>query len=259
MLMGALNWLRTGLSDVRHFGLGAVGWRLRPSGGNRLGTLSVPQFGRIYLRAGDSDLAVIRQTFAAREYQFPAGVAGRFQARYQQIIDSGRVPLIVDAGANIGTASLWFASLFPKALIAAVEPDPGNAEVLRRNIEGRGNIRMFEAAIGGEPGCVALKPAELGWAVQTERSASGLPVVTIDQLCEETGGELFLVKIDIEGFERDLFATNTGWVERCFGLFIEPHDWMLPGEMSSRTFQQVLSNQPFELFLCGENLLYARV
>jgi hypothetical protein len=40
---------------------------------------------------------------------------------------------------------------------------------------------------------------------------------------------------------------------------IEPHDWMLPGQMTSRAFQQAMAAHPFEMFIRGENILYVRV
>jgi hypothetical protein len=90
--------------------------------------------------------------------------------------------------------------------------------------------------------------------------SEGVQVITIDQVCEKTAGdELFLVKIDVEGFESDLFSGDRRWIEKAYAIFIEPHDWMLPGEMTSRSFQEALGNHPFEIFIRGENLLYARV
>ena len=38
----------------------------------------------------------------------------------------------------------------------------------------------------------------------------------------------FLMKLDIEGFEDDLFSKNIGWVDQCLILIIENHDWRLP-------------------------------
>jgi hypothetical protein len=72
-------------------------------------------------------------------------------------------------------------------------------------------------------------------------------------------GEAFIVKIDIEGFESDLFASNTDWLEHTFAVFIEPHDWLLPYEGTSQSFQKALVRWPFDLFLIGENLLYVRL
>ena len=46
-----------------------------------------------------------------------------------------RPSVIIDAGANIGLASIWFASKFPEARILAIEPEKSNYELLVRNVE----------------------------------------------------------------------------------------------------------------------------
>ena len=79
--------------------------------------------------------------------QFP-----RIHAAYQRILGSGRIPVIVDAGANVGAASIWFSTQFPEAHILAIEPNWENAELCRLNTRGRPNVKMIEAAIGSEPG-----------------------------------------------------------------------------------------------------------
>ena len=42
-------------------------------------------------------------------------------------------------------------------------------------------------------------------------------------------------------------------------VIIEPHDWMLPGSATSRTFQRALLERDFELLISGENLVFVRV
>ena len=41
-------------------------------------------------------------------------------------------------------------------------------------------------------------------------------------------------------------------------IIIEPHDWMLPGEGSSASFQKALAKYDWELLIKGENLFYFR-
>ena len=40
--------------------------------------------------------------------------------------------------------------------------------------------------------------------------------------------KLFIVKVDIEGFEQNLFLSNTNWIDNCMLIIIELHDWMIP-------------------------------
>lgn len=42
---------------------------------------------------------------------------------------------IIDAGGNIGLASLWFARAFPEARITTIEPDPNTFAMLATNLE----------------------------------------------------------------------------------------------------------------------------
>jgi hypothetical protein len=70
---------------------------------------------------------------------------------------------------------------------------------------------------------------------------------------------LFIAKIDIEGFEDDLFSDNTRWVDDVEVIIIEPHDWLFPGTGTSRNFQRAISKRPFEVVISGENLVYIRI
>jgi FkbM family methyltransferase len=232
--------------------------RLRPG---TTAAVHVPGIGPVHVRGGNSDVAVLRQVFGKHEYDLvnPAGMRARIQARYEEILAAGRKPIIVDAGANIGASALYFEQQFPAARIVSVEPDPANLEVLRKNVGHRPNHVIRPAAIGSSPGFVSLSGTDVGWAVQTERADQGLPIVTIEDAFAASGGDdPLLVKIDIEGFESDLFEANCDWVAKPYAIVIEPHDWMLPGKMTSANFQKALSTQAMELYIKGENLLYVR-
>jgi FkbM family methyltransferase len=254
--------VRVNLRDVHHFGPTVLGRHLARLKADRIAIVHVPDVGDVQIRAGESDIATLRQVFVGREYDlnWPPRLRDRIRARYEAILAEGGKPIIVDAGANIGAASLWFSAEFPEARIVAIEPDPENAEVLRRNLAARPHHVVMEAAIGGELGHVSLRDEGYSWAIRTERAQAGIPIITMaDAFAASSGDTPFVVKIDIEGFEKDLFATNVEWIESCYVVTIEPHDWMLPGEHTSGTFQAALAAHPFELYIRGENLIYVRV
>jgi FkbM family methyltransferase len=216
----------------------------------------------IYIRPGESDLDVVHEVFFAKHYDIQQeAVRNRVRRRYAEIVDGGKIPIIIDAGANIGASTIWFSRQYPQARIAAVEPDPGNLAMLRRNIRPYGNCSIIDAAIGAEAGFASLSNSgeQLAWSVQTTRSSAGVPVVTIDDAFKASrGDEPFIVKVDIEGFERDLFASNLDWLDRTYVVFVEPHDWMFPGERPSGPLQRAMARQPFELLIAGDNLVYVR-
>jgi len=214
----------------------------------------------VKVRPMTSDFSVLRQIFRNHEYALPnEHVRQQVQKEYARILASGSVPVIIDAGANIGAASVWFQHQFPEAGVVAIEPDPDNARMARINTEHLPQVRVLQAAVGGESGFVTIIKGDAEWAVQTERSTAGCEIVTVaDALATVPGGVPFIIKIDIEGFEGDLFEKNLDWIDETFLVFIEPHDWKLPGQATSRSFQRAFGARAFEIYLQGENLIYMR-
>jgi FkbM family methyltransferase len=213
----------------------------------------------VQLRRGSTDAAVFRQIFRKGDWDFTRfPQAQRVWNAYHAIVRAGERPVIIDAGANVGAASLWFAARFPQASIVAVEPDPDNARMCRLNTKRAGNVTVIEAAIGSRAGAASLQnPQGTPVAVRTLRSsAGGVTVRTVADLAQ--GGRLFIVKIDIEGFESDLFSANTDWLDDVGMVTVETHDWLLPGQFSSRALQRAMAERPFEMLLAGENLFYVR-
>jgi FkbM family methyltransferase len=262
--VGVVNLAKWLILDAKRFGLGFVAHNVHRVLGTELASIPLRGIGSVWVRPMNSDVDTIRQVFGGRDYALdsPAAVGERVRRRYEEILADDRRPIIVDAGANIGAASLWFKHEFPESAIVAVEPDPSNAAILRRNFGNDPHGKVLEAAIGDELGFVTLaagNPEGEGWAMQTERADDGVPVVTIHDAFAAAGdGVPFIVKIDIEGFERDLFRSNTTWLADTYVVFIEPHDWMMPGQHTSQNFQKAMAEHPFELFLKGENLVYVR-
>lgn len=74
---------------------------------------------------------------------------------------------------------MWFNSVYPEARIVAVEPEPDNAEILRRNLADKPCFVVLEAAIGAEPGFVVIESGTKGWGARTAQAQSGTPMVTI--------------------------------------------------------------------------------
>jgi len=262
--LSLLDRLRTNIEDITTFGPQFLLRHLPRVTGAEMAPVHIPGVGIIYLRAGESDVAGVRQIFGSREYDIgaPVKAAGfRINARYRAILEAGRKPVIVDAGANIGAAALWFRKKYPDAAVVAVEPDPGNVRALNCNLTGRHDMIVLAAAIGARSGFVEVKKEKdrLNWTSRTTRAESGIPVVTMtDAFAKVANGVPFIVKIDIEGFESDLFSTNVGWLNDVYMVIIEPHDWMLPGMKSSRSFQVAMGQHDFDIFVLGENLIYVR-
>jgi FkbM family methyltransferase len=256
--MSIFERISVNLSDTAKFGPQFLLRHLPRLTGAEAVIVRLPGKQHIFLRAGESDVAAVRQTFGSHQYtvEFNCQCADRVRRRYQEITFAGHVPIIVDAGANIGAASLWFARHYPQANIFAIEPEPSNFSVLQKNAALAPNINAIHAAIGSKAGFVKVTTPGLGWTAQTERTNEGVPIITMAEVFAQ--GVPFIAKIDIEGFESDLFSTNTEWLSKTYVVFLEPHDWLLPGQCTSRTFQAALGREDYEIYISGELLTYIR-
>jgi hypothetical protein len=170
----------TNISDIATFGPAFL-WRHSPRvTGAYTAAVLIPGFGRIHVWAGESDVAAVRQVFGRRQYDIGIlSVGERINRRYSNILQSGRTPVIVDAGANIGAASLWLAKKYPAAVVVAIEPEHGNFQVLNKNADSEPRIKVVHAASGSTQGFVQLENVGLGWATRTVRGNEGVPVITM--------------------------------------------------------------------------------
>lgn len=208
-----------------------------------------------------TDLKVLAQIYRSEDYNLAR--LRRWpdiDACYRRIGAEGQVPLIVDCGANIGASALYFAEQFPLAKVLAVEPQPGNFELLSRNCAANPRIvpRIvpLKAAVASEDkrGAV-LDPGKGNWSFRvSERTDGDVELVSINSLLARGEGMPFIVKIDIEGFEGELFSRNLEWLDRFYVLIIELHDWMLPRQRSSRSFLRAIGALDRDFVHAGENV-----
>jgi FkbM family methyltransferase len=209
----------------------------------------------IWLRGGTTDPIVYCQVLLQEEYDISSTPQGKeIRRRYEASIASGVEPLIIDCGANIGLASIWFAKTFPKARIIAVEPDESNVELAKKNIATYSNIELVRGAVWDASNSLDIvNPTAGKWAYRVEEATQGsTPAFTIDQISK--GRPILIVKIDIEGSEKALFRSNTEWIDRTDLIAIELHDRIFPNEGTSQTFVKAIAGRCHEITTNGENL-----
>lgn len=202
------------------------------------------------------DIQIVKHLFLHEGYLIQHPNMNNLVTRYNKIIEKNRTPLIIDCGSNRGFTINYFLRLFPHSRIIAVEPDNKNVELAKRN-NSHGDIVFLKACIGSESGRATITDPNQGhWAFRTKVCQQGdLPVITINQLLEESDDLLpLLIKIDIEGFEENLFSCNTEWFDRFPLLIIELHDWMLPGKSTSRPFLSEMGKRNRDFIIHGENV-----
>jgi FkbM family methyltransferase len=174
----------------------------------------------------------------------------------------GLRPLIVDAGANIGASAIYFLANLPNAMVVAVEPDAGNFDLLSKNVAGL-NVKPFHAAISSSPGRARVFDGGTGHSgyrtevlPESDERGDAVDCLSINDIYQShaSGFFPFLVKIDIEGAERELFSANTEWVTRTPLIIIELHDWLLPKDGTSAPFLKCIAQLQRDFIYIGEGV-----
>ena len=70
--------------------------------------------------------------------------------------------------------------------------------------------------------------------------------------------EPFLIKIDIEGGEHNLFSENIDWIDKFKLIIIEPHDWMYPKKNLFNNFLKRISTLKRDFVILNENIISIR-
>jgi FkbM family methyltransferase len=148
------------------------------------------------------DAVVVREIWCENVYEVFDG----------DLSDTG---IVVDIGANIGSFSLYAASLGAKKVIA-VEPEPHNLELLRQNIlENQTHVPDCEFivdthAVGREDSDEAFINDAHGdsQVIRNREMSEGMtkvPMITLDTLFQNNQLEYIdILKIDIEGLEGEV-------------------------------------------------------
>ncbi|WP_213805525.1 FkbM family methyltransferase [Granulicella sp. dw_53] len=212
-----------------------------------------------YRRWSEADALAIQQCFVQRQYDMPTGVHGaNIDRLYQDIVASGRQPLIVDCGANIGTSVAWFSARYPESHIVAIEPSPDNVVILRENAVGL-DVDIREAGIGPHDGHAFLKPCGSDMGYRTTDREEGIAIQMLSLATILAGKPSsrytpFLLKVDIEGAEESLFSGDLTACSQFPLIILEPHDWMFPGKLSSLPFFKFHAEARREFCMNHENV-----
>lgn len=145
-------------------------------------------------------------------------------------------PFIIDCGANIGMATLYFKKyLYPQAEIIAFEPDPCNFSVLQKNIEQNNlaNVTLVNKALSNANGqasfCVDRKGSTSAHIVfgqaKTEEEKQKIMIDCV-RLSDYLDKQVDLLKLDVEGSEGLVLEDleKAGKIGLIKEMFIEFHN-----------------------------------
>lgn len=129
-----------------------------------------------------------------------------------------KADVVVDVGAHVGFYTLLAARRRPEKRIVAIEADPYNAGALRANVRRARvpNVEIVAKAASDRSG-VASYQQNLGTVGSSLiiRHGTGptrtidVPTTTLDEVLGDLSGRALLVKIDVEGAERNVLRGAT--------------------------------------------------
>lgn len=139
-------------------------------------------------------------------------------------------PVIIDAGANIGLATLWLHASYPAAEVHCFEPASENFELLRRNTAGFSWSHCVHTALGAAEGDVrlAMPGGHSDNRIVTEETQADTEVVhctTGAAYLERMGIErVDLLKLDVEGYEAEVVRGFAHVLSRVQAIIGEVHE-----------------------------------
>jgi FkbM family methyltransferase len=205
---------------------------------------------------GSYDLNTFRQVFIKEEYNLEKTPINLLIKKYYK-----KKLIIVDCGSNIGASLNYFFLKFPNSKIIGVEPDLRNFQLSKKNIISD-NIIIYNSAVSSEK-----KNFRIVKPVNGDSRAIRIKEIKGDSNKSLTINEIlkndflkkfspFIIKIDIEGHEKELFNNNTNWISVFPIIVIEIHDWMISKKNISSNFLKKISKiKNKDIFISGENIV----
>ena len=144
-------------------------------------------------------------------------------------------PVIVDAGAHIGMATLYYKMLFPESRIIAFEPVPYNFNILEKNIHENQleNVELFQAVVAPKSGTLRIQEPigegawrsgagiiPKGWKGIQDNQEIKVEAIGIQEILHD---KIDIFKMDIEGMEYEVIRNAGPLLRNVKNWVIEVH------------------------------------
>ncbi len=178
-------------------------------------------------------------------------------------------PLIIDAGAHIGLATLYFKKIFPAARITAIEPNPSSAVLLEKNLWTNliDEVTVVTAALAGDnrPREFFIDTSDDHWfstagfnqgAWNGQQTTNALTVPT-QPLADFLTEPVDFLKMDIEGAELEVLTAARSRLRQIKHLMVEFHP---TADQSLPHLVELLKDYHFEVTLWkdGQDITQAK-
>jgi len=185
---------------------------------------------------------------------------------YWGIGNKDKTKRILDIGSNIGLSVISFLSEYPSAELVAVEPESENFKLLEENIlpyirEDRTLYAIQKAVYSVDRELILRDSGTGSHGFRTvENGNEGrigmIQAISINSLLNQLGwSTVDIIKIDIEGAEKELFESNTEWIGRTRYLIVETHDRFK--DDSTKAVFHALEKYPYKMRVWNQNMLFS--
>lgn len=133
--------------------------------------------------------------------------------------------MILDCGANVGYFACLAHLKFPNATIICWEPDAYNySRLMSQPLLRNDRITCIEAAVSDHDGWSNLCGSGTGGTLTEANSGQRVRTVNLPNWINQNGNFPLLVKMDIEGHERQVIRSMKDHWGRPCTLFLETHE-----------------------------------
>ena len=153
------------------------------------------------------------RTYGVRDWVTLVWNTHIYREHYYEL--STHKPLVIDAGANVGSFTIEIKRAFPEARVIAFEPNPETYQKLKENTKRLHRVRLFQKALSDKNGTTTFFKWRSGtgifldgslrdttapsyWHTNKKTNAISVPTVRLSRFVNRP---VDLLKLDIEGDE----------------------------------------------------------
>lgn len=207
------------------------------------------KYSPLIIRDNTDDIRIFHSIFVKKDYNIPIKIKPKF---------------IIDAGAYVGYSSMYFSSKYPNAKIISIEPEKNNFSTLKENTKNINNIEVINAGLWYKNCLLNIIDRGTGnfgfmlKEISSPPNNASIKSITIKNIMERFGiDEIDILKIDIEGAEKELFLKDSkNWIDKVNIIIIELHDKINDG--CSDVFYSSVSGIKWDKYKRGENIILIR-
>ena len=177
---------------------------------------------------------------------------------FSTIKSSKKKLLLMDLGGNLGFASRYFQDIIDNLRIISIEPDARNLDFFEINAPQAKAILGF---VGPSKCMVISNEKESNSNNIFSKVESGYDQVSYKNVSKDLNLLLnddyvpFIIKVDIEGAEKDLFLNHNNFLSKFPVIFVEVHDWLFPEHSPSHSVLSFVLEKNYLVLLQGDTLV----